>query len=57
VGRALSAPAPPHPGVTFDFWQQYDQAQRLEELRSYRPALYKALPRRPDAPEEHTTLA
>ena len=57
VGRALSASAPPHPGVTFDFWQQYDQAQRLEELRSYRPALYKALPRRPDAPEEHTTLA
>jgi glycosyltransferase involved in cell wall biosynthesis len=57
VDRALTAPAPPHPGVTFDFWQQYEQAQQLEELRLYRPALYKALPRRPDAPEEHTTLA
>jgi glycosyltransferase involved in cell wall biosynthesis len=57
VERALSAPGPAHPGVTFDFWWQYEQAQRLEELRLYRPALYKALPRRPDAPEEHTTLA
>ena len=57
VDRGLSAPAPPHPGITADFWEQYEQAQRLEELRQYRPALYKALPRRPDAPEEHTTLA
>jgi glycosyltransferase involved in cell wall biosynthesis len=57
VEQALSAPAVPHPGVTFDFWKQYDQAQQLEELRLYRPALYKGLPRHPDAPDEHTTLA
>ena len=34
----------PHPAVTFDFWQQFDAAQELEELRLYRPAIYKALP-------------
>jgi glycosyltransferase involved in cell wall biosynthesis len=44
VERALARPAPPHPGVAFDFWDQYDLAERLEELRQYRPALYKALP-------------
>jgi glycosyltransferase involved in cell wall biosynthesis len=57
VSRAAAAPAPQHPGVTFDFWKQYELAQRLEELRLYRPALYKGLPRHPDAPDEHTTLA
>jgi glycosyltransferase involved in cell wall biosynthesis len=57
VERALAAPPPPHPGVTFDFWDQYEQAQHLDELRQYRPALYKALPRPPGAPEDHVTLA
>ena len=32
--------------VVFDFWQQFDAAQELEELRLYRPGLYKALPDR-----------
>jgi glycosyltransferase involved in cell wall biosynthesis len=45
VERALAAPAPAHPEVAFDFWDQYAQAERLEELRQYRPALYQALPR------------
>jgi glycosyltransferase involved in cell wall biosynthesis len=44
VERTLARPAPPHPGVAFDFWDQYELAERLEELRQYRPALYKALP-------------
>jgi hypothetical protein len=30
--------------VAFDFWAQFDQYERLEELRQYRPALYRALP-------------
>jgi hypothetical protein len=30
--------------VTFDFWGQFDAAEELEELRLYRPAMYKALP-------------
>ena len=32
------------PEVAFDFWAQFEQFERLEELRQYRPALYKALP-------------
>jgi len=44
VDRMLAAPRAPAPHVTFDFWQQFDAAQELEELRLYRPAIYKALP-------------
>ena len=44
VDQILSRPRTPHPAVTFDFWQQFDAAQALEELRLYRPAIYKALP-------------
>ena len=47
VERALHVEAPAHPGVTFDFWDQYTQSRQLEELRVYRPALYEALPERP----------
>jgi glycosyltransferase involved in cell wall biosynthesis len=57
VERAGAADPRPHPGVTFDFWHQYEQAQWLEELRAFRPALFRALPRAPGAPEDHTTLA
>ena len=34
----------PAPDVAWDFWPQFDQAERLEELRQFRPAVYKALP-------------
>jgi L-malate glycosyltransferase len=44
VDQILSRPRVPHPAVTFDFWQQFDAAQELEELRLYRPSIYKALP-------------
>ena len=37
----------PAPRVTFDFWHQIDAAQALEELRLYRPSIYKALPEAP----------
>jgi glycosyltransferase involved in cell wall biosynthesis len=37
-------PAPP---VTWDFWAQFEQRERLEELRLYRPAAYRALPSAP----------
>ena len=45
------------PEVPYDFWAMFDQAERLEELRQFRPAIYRALPasedRRPasDPPE------
>ena len=43
VQRVLQAPPRPAPEVAFDFWAQFEQFERLEELRQYRPALYKAL--------------
>jgi L-malate glycosyltransferase len=33
----------PAPRVAFDFWDQFDLSQRLEELHQYRPAAYRAL--------------
>jgi glycosyltransferase involved in cell wall biosynthesis len=47
VDALRAAPAQPAPEVAFDFWQQFDQFERLEELRQFRPALYKALPEEP----------
>jgi glycosyltransferase involved in cell wall biosynthesis len=44
VTQILSCPRAPKPEVTFDFWNQFDAAQELEELRLYRPGVYKALP-------------
>jgi glycosyltransferase involved in cell wall biosynthesis len=44
VRQVLDRPARPAPEVAFDFWAQFDQFERLEELRQYRPALYRALP-------------
>ena len=44
VDDILGSPRAPRPHVTFDFWQQFDAAEELEELRLYRPAIYKALP-------------
>jgi glycosyltransferase involved in cell wall biosynthesis len=46
VDRILSAPRAATPHVAYDFWQQFDAAQQLEELRLYRPGIYKALPAR-----------
>jgi glycosyltransferase involved in cell wall biosynthesis len=44
VREMLGKPPRPAPEVSFDFWAQFDQFERLEELRQYRPALYRALP-------------
>jgi glycosyltransferase involved in cell wall biosynthesis len=41
----IRATAPrPAPEVPYDFWGMFDQAERLEELRQFRPAVYRALP-------------
>jgi glycosyltransferase involved in cell wall biosynthesis len=48
VDSLLGGPPRPAPDVAFDFWQQFDQFERLEELRQFRPALYRALPSPPD---------
>jgi glycosyltransferase involved in cell wall biosynthesis len=49
VDRLLAMPPRPAPDVPYDFWPMFDQAERLEELRQFRPALYRALPTPADA--------
>lgn len=49
VDRMLAASRRPMPDVAIDFWRQFEEAERLEELRQYRPAAYQALPAAPDA--------
>jgi glycosyltransferase involved in cell wall biosynthesis len=44
VDRVRSTAPRPAPEVPYDFWPMFDQAERLEELRQFRPAIYRALP-------------
>ena len=44
VNQILRSPRARRPQVEFDFWQQFDAAAQLEELRLFRPSIYKALP-------------
>jgi L-malate glycosyltransferase len=47
VMQVLACPRAPKPHVAFDFWNQFDSALELEELRLYRPSIYRALPEHP----------
>jgi glycosyltransferase involved in cell wall biosynthesis len=47
VDQVLDAPRIPSPDVAFDFWDQVDAGAELEELRLFRPGIYKALPSPP----------
>jgi glycosyltransferase involved in cell wall biosynthesis len=49
VDAVLRRPPRPAPEVAWDFWAQFEQAERLEELRQFRPALFKALSVDPNA--------
>ena len=44
IDGILASPRARRPHVAADFWQQFDAAEELEELRLDRPSLYKALP-------------
>jgi glycosyltransferase involved in cell wall biosynthesis len=44
VNEILCGPRAATPRVAFDFWQQFDRVQELEEIRLVRPSAYKALP-------------
>ena len=44
VEEVRATPPRPAPEVPYDFWPMFDQAERLEELRQFRPAIYRALP-------------
>ena len=47
VDQIRATPPRPAPEVPYDFWPMFDQAERLEELRQFRPAIYRALPPEP----------
>jgi len=47
IRQIVGCPRMAAPHVAFDFWNQFDRAQELEELRLYRPSVYRALPERP----------
>jgi L-malate glycosyltransferase len=57
VDQVLQTPPRPAPEVAFDFWAQFEQFERLEELRQYRPALYRALPEEPDPVRDRETAS
>jgi L-malate glycosyltransferase len=44
VDEVLARPPRSAPDVAWDFWAQFDQFERLEELRQFRPAVFEALP-------------
>jgi len=48
VDQAFAAERRP-PVVAYDFWRQVKLAEELEEIRQYRPAAFKALPREEEA--------
>jgi len=47
VEQILESPRQGAPRVAFDFWQQFDTLEQLEEIRRYRPSAYFALPEAP----------
>jgi L-malate glycosyltransferase len=44
VDQVLAAPRQPHPEVAFDFWDQLQRREELDELRRHRPAAFRASP-------------
>ena len=50
VDQVCRAPRLPAWNVMWNFWQQFDMDERLEALRTDRPAIYQALPKDPTAP-------
>jgi glycosyltransferase involved in cell wall biosynthesis len=44
VDGVLSAPRLGRAHVAFDFWQQFDALEQLEEIRRYRPSAFMELP-------------
>jgi L-malate glycosyltransferase len=57
VDQTLAGPPREAPEVAWDFWQQFDQFERLEEVRQFRPALYRALPVQAELADRDQRLA
>jgi glycosyltransferase involved in cell wall biosynthesis len=60
VEDLLRGPVREAPPVAPDFWQQFEQFEYFEELRQFRPALFRALPRRTESrasPQRRVSVA
>ena len=44
IDGVLALPRKPHPDVAFDFWDQVDRAEELDEIKAHRPSAFLALP-------------
>ena len=44
VDQIIASPRKPAHRVAWDFWQQFETIERLEQQRLFRPSIYKALP-------------
>ena len=49
VEQVLASPRKPLPPISPDFWRQFKLVDELEEIRTARPAAFRALPPHPDA--------
>ena len=47
VDQVLASPRQPHPPVAFDFWDQVNRAEALDEFKSFRPSAFLTLPPEP----------
>lgn len=47
IDKVLASPRRPRHEVVWDFWDQLRLAEELDELRQYRPAIYRGLPEAP----------
>ena len=47
MDEVLASPRRPHPPVAFDFWDQVDRAEELDEIKAHRPSAFLALPEEP----------
>ena len=47
IDSVLASPRRPHPEVAFDFWDQVDRAEELDEIKAHRPSAFLALPPAP----------
>jgi glycosyltransferase involved in cell wall biosynthesis len=58
MDTVLASPRRPHPPVAFDFWDQVEQAEWLDEIKRYRPSAFLALPPEPfDTTRESASVA
>jgi glycosyltransferase involved in cell wall biosynthesis len=47
IDQVLASPRRPRHEIAWDFWDQLRLAEELDELRQYRPAIYRGLPEAP----------